>query len=130
MKSRIIGQLCLAFVFLIQTLWMSGSAAAFAANDDTRLLICNPSGQVNSAIFAANEKLLIALGLKEKTPDDVHDEKCAFCAISHALIFTQLRIQDALHFGIYIEKSNIYEPAFVYLPQGPPLGGRAPPNYI
>lgn len=120
----------MAFIFLIQTLWMSGSAAAFAPNQNAHLLICNPSGQVTSDLRAANEKLLVALGLQDETPDEAGDMHCAFCAVSHVYILSDMRLFERVGFVLSNTKSNSYEPAFIYLPHGPPVGGRAPPHTI
>ena len=93
-------------------------------------LICNPSGQTPSAAEIKDIKALYAAAGKT-LPKDVmpagHCEKCLTPAL--AILSNNKAAGEVIHFVASYHFSPLSIRLY-YSPQGPPLGGRAPPHIV
>ncbi len=111
---------------LAQTFMSTAVLAMEASGMDVAGLICSPSGQsyTSGEIDPALKELLEELGLTD--PADL-DQECPALLLAGG--FTWSMVQDIqppkLEAASY--KLTRYEAQLKQQPQGPPLGGRAPP---
>jgi len=93
-------------------------------------LICNPSGQAPTAAEIANIEALYAAAGKTLPEDVVHETHCEKCLTPTLAILPNSKTAgEIISFTREIQFSAL-SIGFYYNPQGPPLGGRAPPNFV
>lgn len=104
-------------------------AAAQAQGLDISSIMCAADGQLSPQSRATAERLTAILG-DEAPQEKIHDKDCPLCTLAHGVPLPQRVALQMLFASVRSHIEAIYEPSFVHLPQGPPLGSRGPPEML
>lgn len=123
----------LVLALILQSLMPASLAIAEEAGYDVSSFICNPSNSTPSAKANAHiQDLLTALGMEDSSePPAPPSEHCSNCVINFSAVLGD--------FQRYLTQTGFLTSDAVYfrsrgnhatLARGPPLGGRAPPQFL
>lgn len=97
--------------------------------DYARYLCLTPGAEPSAETKAAAQELARLLG--GEVPEEHHAEgDCPLCMLGQAAMLAAPVLPEAPSFQAAGSPAPHYEPGFIHLPQGPPLGSRAPPIHI
>lgn len=97
---------------------------------DAAGLICNPSGQAPSAEAVKSLEILFAAAGKSLPKERATSEHCSKC-IGPAVALITPRHIGVVTTAYQMETAyTVLSIGYHYDPQGPPLGGRAPPYFV
>jgi hypothetical protein len=130
MKSRLFALRLLAMLVIAsQGLLPMPVAAAQGHGLDISSIMCAADGQFTPPSRATAERLAAILD-DEAPQEHLHDNDCPLCTLAHGAPLPE-RIALRMPFAFSgVHTKAIYEPGFVHLPQGPPLGSRGPPETL
>lgn len=94
---------------------------------DVAGFLCAPLGTLSEEARAEAEALLSDL-LGQQPEDDRSVPHCPFCVLVHGVPLPEHDLVSLVFFEHRDVATPSFETAFVYRPQGPPLGLRAPPS--
>lgn len=115
----------LAIIALFAQL-MAPTARAAHPSLDIAGLLCMPLGTLSEEALAEAQTVLSALP-GEKQEDKRNSPHCPFCVLVHGVPLPEHQLTLFVVFEPHDVASPRFETPFVYRPQGPPLGLRAPP---
>ena len=117
----------LAIVALVAQL-MAPVALASRPGPDVSGFLCASLGTLSEEARAKAEALLSDL-LGQQPEEDRSVPHCPFCVLAHAVPLPEHDLAPLVFFEHHDIATPSFETAFVYPPQGPPLGLRAPPSF-
>ena len=89
--------------------------------------LCAPLGTLSEEALAEAEALLSDL-LGQQPEDNRNTAHCSFCILVHGVPLPDDHVTPRIVFEYQDVTTRRLEATFVYRPQGPPLGLRAPPS--
>ena len=105
-------------------------AAQIDGSHHTALICASPDKIISDEAAAAARELAILLG-QSQSPQQGESEHCEDCIMSAFAVLGAPSSLPVPAATISVKSKPALNPAqFAHKPQGPPLGGRAPPTFI
>ncbi len=115
-------------VLALVTQLIAPAALASTPGFDVANFFCAPSGALSADARAEAETFLSELFGDQQRDDDRGNSHCPLCVLVHGVPLPEQQPAPRIVFERYDTTPPRFETAFVYRPQGPPLGLRAPPS--